>query len=342
MPHNTQLFSDLSSSFSVKETHYGGRGCFANVNIPSGTVILLCTTPLGACVIRPFRKEVCQRCYSYNGGKTLKHRIESKKGSVYFCSQECKSAFEAENNSHLLVSALHDLEHWYRSHAREEDYNEGKSVDEAWQEVEQWEASLKNRKRNSSLVPDITEIEYSDIIYILDVLFAQYNQTNQLELAFFDELQSSEYEKVAKYPYLITSYTTMYKYLKLTCPSQLQPLVTVPNIRKIIGTSLTNAFGIWSKGSPEEDKEYYGCALYPSASYLNHSCAANVTRVRNGRLITFLTSRDIQPGEELCIQYGNHIDEEYEIRQKDLKEWFFDCGCKRCEADKKLFDNKNT
>jgi hypothetical protein len=224
------------------------------------------------------------------------------------------------------------LEHWYRSNSCEDNYDdEKKSLEEAWSEIEAWEQEILKTKRKSHMVPKLTETEYSDIIYILDVMFSQYKGTNELELSLFVKLQTNEQDKVAKYPYLLKSYTRMYKYLKLTCGPQLQPFITIDNIRRIIGTSLTNAFGIWSSTVPGEDKEYFGCALYPSASFFNHSCSANVSRTRHGRLISFVTSHPVLQGEELCIQYGNHTTEDYHTRQKDLKEWFFECGCKKCE-----------
>ncbi|RLV83857.1 putative protein lysine methyltransferase SET6 [Meyerozyma sp. JA9] len=334
MPHSVDLGLSLSRFFEIAATAYG-RGCIATSDIPSGTTLLECAAPLGACVIRPFRKEVCQRCYEYNDGKTLKFRIENKKGSIYFCSEACRASFEEEDNEGILRACLFDLEHWYRSNSCEDDYDDGgKGVETAWKDVEAWEQELSKLKRKSDMVPKITETDYSDLIYILDVMFSQYKGTNQLELSLFAQLQTNEQDKVAKYPYLLSSYTRMYKYLKLTCGPQLQPFITIDNIRKIIGTSLTNAFGIWSSTAPGEDKEYFGCALYPSASFFNHSCSANVSRIRHGRSVTFVTSQPVPRGEELCIQYGNHTTEDYQTRQKDLREWFFECGCKKCEMKK--------
>jgi len=106
---------------------------------------------------------------------------------------------------------------------------------------------------------------------------------------------------------------------------------------------LTNSFGIWELPiSP--DCENLGSAMYPSASYFNHSCDPNVAKLREGRVVRFVTSRDVQEGEELCISYG-HTERKLEERKKDLKEWWgFDCHCSRCTREEQLqtIDHRET
>lgn len=46
----------------------------------------------------------------------------------------------------------------------------------------------------------------------------------------------------------------------------------------------------------------------------------------------YYTLRDVRPGEELCISYVEEKDEVIN-RREALKEWFFKCACKKCEAD---------
>lgn len=327
-----QSAGPVSPFFAVVDTSYGGRGCAATLSIPRGTTVLTCAAPLGAGVVRPFRKEVCLRCFFYDNGRTLKHRIESKMGSLYFCTLQCRTEFEKDDCHQILRTSLVDLEHWYRRHSCEENYEEDhETLDESWQRVAEWEAGLEGCKKQQ--VPDITETDYGDLSYVLDVLYSQYTATNPTELALFAELQSGEQQKVAKYPYLKRLYTRMYKYLRSTAPAPLQPFVNIDNFRRIIGTSLTNAFGIWSFPTAQEDREYFGCALYPSASYFNHSCAGNLTRFRKGRLIYFVTNEDVPEGHELCIEYASNRNDDYLTRQEHLREWFFDCGCAKCAAE---------
>jgi hypothetical protein len=95
---------------------------------------------------------------------------------------------------------------------------------------------------------------------------------------------------------------------------------------------LSNSFGIWELPIMP-DSENLGSAMYPSASYFNHSCEPNVLKLRQGRIISFVTSRDIQEGEELCISYGD-TNREVEERRKMLKDWWgFNCDCIRCKRE---------
>lgn len=95
---------------------------------------------------------------------------------------------------------------------------------------------------------------------------------------------------------------------------------------------LSNSFGIWETPITP-DSENLGSAMYPSASYFNHSCEPNVLKMRQGRTIRFVTSRDIHKGEELCISYGD-TDREVGERRRMLKEWWgFDCDCIRCRRE---------
>jgi len=120
-------------------------------------------------------------------------------------------------------------------------------------------------------------------------------------------------------------------FLETTLPPSLRPLIT-STIYPFLSRHLSNSFGIWELPiSP--DSENLGSAMYPSASYFNHSCDPNVEKVREGRVVRFVTSRDVQEGEELCISYG-HTERELEERRKVLKEWWgFDCDCSRCTRE---------
>jgi hypothetical protein len=105
---------------------------------------------------------------------------------------------------------------------------------------------------------------------------------------------------------------------------------------------LSNSFGIWELPiSP--DSENLGSAMYPSASYFNHSCDPNIAKVRCGRAVLFVTSKEISKGEELCISYG-HTERQVEERQQVLRDWWgFNCNCHRCIKElKELESTKQT
>ena len=52
--------------------------------------------------------------------------------------------------------------------------------------------------------------------------------------------------------------------------------------------------------------ERYMC-LFHRASVFNHSSSANLKTTTNGKRMVFQASRDITTGEELTINYGNHL-----------------------------------
>jgi hypothetical protein len=90
--------------------------------------------------------------------------------------------------------------------------------------------------------------------------------------------------------------------------------------------------------------EYPDCSgLFRVCCTMNHSCDPNCTVIGLGdgrsNLVAVVALRDIKKGEELTISY---IDDDmtYSQRQNELKDYQFQCGCKRCLADKKKIQLK--
>lgn len=337
----------------MKLTKYGGRGCFANGRIPKDTLLRRIERPVGSSISRPFRKEVCCWCFQYQNERTLKHRLQDK---IYFCSEECVAQFQADDPAGLLLRALLDIETLCGACAGEipetEWPNEPQllqdAVDHAWQEVDQWEQrvfAMKALKRKAHM-PQVSPDEYAEIVYVARALHCLVQDGTPLspnrpesahtEAVVFDMLQSAESQKVAKYPYLAHSYGTVYKIIRAVRPAEWEAHVTPQRVRDIIGRNLTNAFGIWLPAlSPDEDQEYFGFAVYPTGSFFNHLCAANIRKVRVGAAYEFYAARDIEEGEELCISYGPRSSDPVHERQAALKEWFFECACPRCQEEQK-------
>ncbi|CAF0825154.1 unnamed protein product [Rotaria sordida] len=238
-------------------------------------------------------------------------------------------------------------------------------ISQKWQEAEincQLQLSkLKPKQRKNFnnliyLIPKINENEYMEIKYIIGILFQMYKRDNcendklssslsvslsSLELQIFQLLQSNDIEKIFKYPYLLHSYTNkIYKFLKISTLEKLQPYITPSIIRLIIGKNSTNVYGIWSSDEPDGNKEFFGYSLYPSASFFNHSCNPFLIKIKKGAKIIFKLLKNVKKNEELCIHYGNSITDDLEIRQKYLKEWFFDCLCERCVEEMNLKNAK--
>jgi len=127
-------------------------------------------------------------------------------------------------------------------------------------------------------------------------------------------------------------------FLMENLPEELRSLIE-STAYPFLSRHLSNSFGIWELPiSP--DSENLGSAMYPSASYFNHSCDPNITKVRRGRSVLFVTSKEISKGQELCISYG-HTERQVEERQQVLRDWWgFNCNCPRCIKELKEIEFK--
>lgn len=47
----------------------------------------------------------------------------------------------------------------------------------------------------------------------------------------------------------------------------------------------------------------------------------------------FYATKDIMPGEEMCIAYIDVDDPVLQRRTELKKEWYFDCACARCKRE---------
>ena len=223
-------------------------------------------------------------------------------------------------------------------------------ISRKWQEAEiscqSLLSKLKPKQRKNlnnlyNLIPKINAHEYLEIKYIIGILFHMYkhdncqeNKLSSFELQIFPLLQSNDTEQICKYPYLLYSYTRIYKFLRMTTFEKLQPYITPSAIRSMVGKRLANAFGIWSRDEPDGNKEHFGYSLYPSASFFNHSCRPNLIDVKAGETIIFKLLKNVKKNDELLISYIHSNNDGFERRQKDLEEWFIDCSCELCIEDK--------
>ncbi|KAJ2924511.1 hypothetical protein H1R20_g12584, partial [Candolleomyces eurysporus] len=125
-------------------------------------------------------------------------------------------------------------------------------------------------------------------------------------------------------------------------------LETSESVRAVLARDHGNVFGIWEKGSPSDsnghggdddssDSEMLGWGMYVFGSYFNHDCTPTVRKTQHGRSLCFTATRDIEPGEELCINYIDISQSNGVVKRNEelSKEWFFECGCARCERERK-------
>ncbi|KAI0331499.1 SET domain-containing protein [Cubamyces sp. BRFM 1775] len=167
----------------------------------------------------------------------------------------------------------------------------------------------------------------------------------------FASLQSNEMQLLKVCPEILEHQTRIYQLLKARFGSRitadsapdadasgcdepaLANLVTIDNVRTILGVDPGNSFGVWEMPVMDES-ECLGFAVYPRASFFNHHCAPNVQKEREGRTLRFLTTCGVEAEEELCISYGHVENMDLQTRRQELLEgWYFECRCSRCTAE---------
>ena len=82
-----------------------------------------------------------------------------------------------------------------------------------------------------------------------------------------------------------------------------------------------------------------GIAIYPLATFFNHSCCPNVERsasYADGGETQFVALRDIAADEELTITYCDLSDDVVQRRDHLLRDYFFLCACERCSREAAL------
>ncbi|KAF9194542.1 hypothetical protein BGZ51_009105 [Haplosporangium sp. Z 767] len=102
--------------------------------------------------------------------------------------------------------------------------------------------------------------------------------------------------------------------------------------RTILYREVANSFGI-----RDSTEELLGFAVFPRASFFNHSCRPNIEKRRRqgnkARQMEYWSTRVIESGEECCISYGD-ISKGREERQQRLEDmYFFKCSCPRCQEE---------
>ncbi|KAG0197251.1 hypothetical protein BGX28_009249 [Mortierella sp. GBA30] len=124
---------------------------------------------------------------------------------------------------------------------------------------------------------------------------------------------------------------------KATIPSV---TLTIDNtlFRTILYREVANSFGI-----RDASDELLGFAVFPRASFFNHSCRPNIQKKRRqgekARQMEYWSTGVIQAGEECCINYGD-ISSGLEERQERLEDmYFFRCSCPRCLEEEEVIRN---
>ncbi|KAF2721744.1 SET domain-containing protein [Polychaeton citri CBS 116435] len=340
-----------SEHFKVQAIPGAGRGVVASRSVGKDALLLKSPEPAAHVVFRQYRKEVCAQCFFYDRGRTLPVR-DNVVGKV-FCSEECRSVWRLEQGESGLV-AWTELENYTKANAKAiiNVYALESTGDKPSEAVilSTWASAEALLSPNDAQNPASTihttnnrphprqpakhkprhwtRMDPSLFSYLLSGAISNHNHgPSYRELIAPLAKDPQPYKSQAE----LEVHSETFLYLHAILPSPLKITFTADLCRALIDAGSHNSFGLRSGG--EDAEEYMGYALYPSASYFNHSCKPNVSKRRVRREWEFRAARAVEPGEELCITYlgGDERDLSVEDRRSRLAEvWGFTCMCQRC------------
>ncbi|EMC94418.1 hypothetical protein BAUCODRAFT_149577 [Baudoinia panamericana UAMH 10762] len=335
-----------SECFVVQDLPGAGRGVIASKDIPGGTVILDSEGPAAHVIFRQYRKEVCAYCFEYDRGRTRPVR-DNEIGKV-FCNLRCHTKW-LEQQGDLGKDAWRALQTFVQSRNKAvtslicEQVVGGKptpnTTRQEWSNADSQvqsrrsgnsSSSFKGGRSNHGQKPQVS-VEPDILSFLLSGVLAHHVspqrwQTEMLDLAPDDQPYTSFKE--------LQMHCTSFQQLASFVPDELQSSCTTEVCHTLASIGSHNAFGI--RAGSEDGEEYMGYAIYPDASYFNHSCSPNLLKRRMGRCWAFWTTREIKKGEQCCITYLGGDEKELDVadRRARLKRvWAFDCMCERCKLE---------
>ncbi|KAI8804075.1 hypothetical protein BJ742DRAFT_682504, partial [Cladochytrium replicatum] len=90
----------------------------------------------------------------------------------------------------------------------------------------------------------------------------------------------------------------------------------------------SNGFGLWTKKGL-----CMGRAVFPHASYFNHSCDPSCESIQERMMLIVRTKKAVEKDEELTISYIDTNLPVHARRQRLQDEYYFTCSCARCIAE---------
>ena len=83
-----------------------------------------------------------------------------------------------------------------------------------------------------------------------------------------------------------------------------------------------------------------GLAIYPTASYFNHSCHPGLSRCFQGKQMVLKMLHPVRQGEEVSENYGYafYLKTKNERRKELSARYWFECGCVACKQNWPLLD----
>lgn len=356
MTCSTRVMSlPTSEHFNVQAIPNAGRGVIARHHLPEETTILSTTAPAAHVIFRQYRKEVCAHCFEYDRGRTLPVR-DGETGKV-FSSTRCRDGWLADHG-------VLGYESWRALHtfvmAKNKAVGRPSSafscafkpkkdvVDRAWSQAEEQaqiysasqlprddlsrppsSARPNSKLQAKSLSQDWMKRVDPDILgYFLSGILYRHQHPDRWHE---DVMGLAMDEEPYKSPEELAAHCNSFVQLCTIVPQALLESCTATVCQTLVNAGSHNAFGI--RSGSDDGEEYAGYALYPSASYFNHSCAPNVLKRRVGSSWEFVTAREVEEGEECCITYLGGDEKHLTVSERRTRlsdTWAFECICERC------------
>lgn len=341
-----------SELYEIRDIPDAGRGVIATRLIPADTLVFESGPPACGVIFNEYKKETCALCYHWNRGRALPIR-DNDVGKV-FCSEECQAIWTSEAGPRG-VELWKALSSFVKRKGKAVSYKiwhdrlrpSAEYVHSRWEEakrqalvIAQSRASTEQapppalRRAAAAVVQKTTVVVYPDILsyqvsaYMFRAAHSARWKEEVRDLAMNEQPYQSEQE--------LDAHCNSMVQLAALLPAGMSVKHLYEACSTILKADSHNAFGINSGSSSKEKEEYMGYALFPHASYFNHSCQPNLTKTRDGRTWQFRTTRDVSEGEELCITYLGGAEAELTLEQRRSRlsvTWEFECCCRKCKED---------
>ena len=331
---------------AIRKIEGAGRGVIAKSSIPKGAVVSTSEPPAAHVIFREYRKEVCAQCFHYDRGRTLPTRHQAT-GKV-FCTAECEQAWleaegelglEAWETMHRLVQSKSNAVS-SRTISLVEGSPDANQIAAAWAKREAKHQTNEDLagggdKQKQKKACKSAETFDADILgYLLSgILFESRHPGKWREKVLDLAMDETPYPDGLD----LESHCRSFEQLSSILPPPLQAHCTSRLCQQLVNATSHNSFGL--RSGSEDGEEYMGYALYPDASYFNHSCSPNISKRRKGNRWEFRAAKDIVEDEECCITYlgGDEDDLGVEARRARLRSyWGFECMCHRCVQESRL------
>jgi hypothetical protein len=349
----------------VRSTAAAGRGMFALAASPEGSLVFE-TAPFSSAILPEFASRTCPMCFQYQGPRGPRQPVAGN-----FCSEACAAAAEYIPGYSVgvkWIAALREAISARKRRAakmgaraaagpagapRASDWDAG---DQPWSEVfvpsdmdacscclavmalARWwacdGADASHRPRTTC--PPAGDSGFTVPSELQDASVADMLRMQNNEAAAMSALGARGADLVACY-WLLRGVQRR---------ARAPPILGADStrFRAVLFRERANSFGIWEAGSDDpqtpgfEERDLLGIALYPLATFFNHSCRPNLYKASSPGIrgaARFMALREISVGDELTIGYCGLRDTLAERQEFLLQNYFFVCACFRCEAEKK-------